>query len=301
MDEFLFLPQRRIGLFFHAGAILLFLAVAGIGLWQATQAVMGPIFLFYLLISLSSVLVIPLLAYRAYALRSAFYSLERDGIRLRWGLRFEDIPMPAVMWVHPASNLSSSLPLPWLRWPGAVLGTRRLAGTGTLEFLAASSKNMILVATPDRVYAISPADVEGFLQAYQRLTEMGSLSPLPERSIYPTLLLRQVWETRAARYLLLGSLGLSLILLVWVSLAIPSRQQVYLGYDPSGFSGDAVPSLRLLLLPVINTFFVLADLFMGLFFFRREESQPFSYLLWGSGVLTSLLFLVAVFSILRLS
>jgi hypothetical protein len=59
--------------------------------------------------------------------------------------------------------------------------------------------------------------------------------------------------------------------------------------------------LRLLLLPVINTFFVLADLSMGLFFFRREESQPFSYLLWGSGVLTPLLFLIAVFSILRLS
>jgi hypothetical protein len=301
MDEFLFPPQRQAGLFFHAGAIFLFLSIAGIGLWQATRAVMGPIFLAYVLISLLSVIVIPLLAYRAYALRSAFYSLERDGIRLRWGLRFEDIPMPAVLWVHLASDLSSSLPLPWLRWPGAVLGTRHLAGAGTLEFLAASSKFLVLVATPERIYAISPADAQGFLQAYQRLTEMGSLSPLPGRSIYPTLLLRRVWETRPARYLLLGSLVLSLILLVWVSLAIPSRQQVYLGYDPSGFSGDAVPALRLLLLPVINTFFVLADLSMGLFFFRREESQPFSYLLWGSGVLTPLLFLIAVFSILRLS
>jgi hypothetical protein len=300
MDEFLFLPQRRPGLFFHAGAILLLLALAGIGLWQATQAVIGPIFFVYLLPSLLAVLVIPLLAYRAYALRSAFYSLERDGIRLRWGLRFEDIPMPAILWVHSAADLSSTLPLPWLRWPGAVLGTRHLAGAGAVEFLAASSKNLVLVATPGKVYAISPADMQGFIHAYQRLTEMGSLSPLAVRSIYPTLLLSNVWATRPARYLLLGSLGLSLILLVWVSLVIPTRQQVYLGYDPTGFAGDAVPALRLLLLPVINTFFVLADLFLGLFFFRREESQPFSYLLWGSGVLTSLLFLIAVFSILSL-
>jgi hypothetical protein len=300
MDEFLFLPQRRPGLFFHIGAILLFLAVAGLGLWQAAGAVIGPVFLVYLLPSLLAVLVVPLLAYRTYALRSAFYILERDGIRLRWGLRFEDIPMPSVLWVHPASELASSLPLPWLRWPGAVLGTRHLAGAGLLEFLAASTKNLVLVATPERVYAISPADAQGFLQAYQRFTEMGSLSPLAGRSIYPTLLLSQVWETRPARYLLLASLALSLVLLVWVSLTIPSRQQVYLGYDPSGIAGDAAPAVRLLLLPVINTFFVLTDLFLGLFFFRREESQPFSYLLWGSGVLTCLLFLAAVFSILRL-
>jgi len=275
--------------------------MAGIGLWQASRAVIGPVFLIYLLPSLLAVVIVPLLAYRAYALYSSFYILERDGIRLRWGLRYEDIPMPAVLWVHPASDLASSPPLPWLHWPGAVLGTRHLAGVGTIEYLAASSKNLVLIATPERVYAVSPAEAQVFLQAYQRFTEMGSLSPLTGRSIYPTLLLSRVWTTRPARYLLLASLALSLILLVWVSLAIPSRQQVYLGYDPSGFAGDVVPAVRLLLLPVINTFFVLADLFLGLFFFRREESQPFSYLLWGSGVLTTLLFLAAAFAILRLS
>jgi hypothetical protein len=57
--------------------------------------------------------------------------------------------------------------------------------------------------------------------------------------------------------------------------------------------------VRLLLLPVINTFFVLVDLFLGFFFFRRKESLPYSYLLWGMGALTPVLFLMAAFFILQ--
>jgi hypothetical protein len=81
--------------------------------------------------------------------------------------------------------------------------------------------------------------------------------------------------------------------------------------------------VRLLLLPVVNALFVLANLLLGLFFFRRgearsadnlpEEERPklttnplkpgggkvLAYLLWGGGVLTPFLFLAAVYFILR--
>jgi hypothetical protein len=50
---------------------------------------------------------------------------------------------------------------------------------------------------------------------------------------------------------------------------------------------------------VLNAFFFLADMLLGLFFYRRPESQVASYLLWGSGVLTALLFLGAVYFILQ--
>jgi len=299
MDEFIFYPERRLGLAFHAGALLLLVVVGILGLWQAAQAEIGPVFLLYLLPALLAVAIVPVLAYRAYALQSAYYALERDGIRLRWGLRFEDIPMTAVLWVHPASDLAVPLPLPWLRWYGSVLGTRHLPGVGPVEFLAAGSRGLILIATPDRAFAISPVERDAFLHTFQRFTEMGSLTPLAARSLYPTFLVSRVWASPAARALLLVGWILSLILLVWVSLVIPSRSQVYLGFDPDGRPSYAAPAVRLLLLPVINTFFVLADLLLGLFFFRHEESQPFSYLLWGSGALASLLFLIAVFFALR--
>jgi hypothetical protein len=50
---------------------------------------------------------------------------------------------------------------------------------------------------------------------------------------------------------------------------------------------------------VVNTFFVLGNILLGLFFYRRQESQPLSYVLWGSSTLTPLLFLLAAYTILR--
>ncbi|MBN1146367.1 MAG: hypothetical protein JXA78_03860 [Anaerolineales bacterium] len=301
LDETVFQPERRPGYIFQAGAIVLFVAAGFMGLWQAAQAEIGPVFLLYLLPALLAVVAVPALAYRFYALNSSYYALERDGIRLRWGLRYEDIPMTAVLWVHPASDLATpnALPLPRLRWPGSVLGVRNLQGLGPVEFMAASSQGLMLIATLERSFAISPVEQEAFLHAFQRYTEMGSLTPLEARSIYPTFLVSRVWASAPARALLLAGFTLSLVLLIWVSLAIPWRTQVILGFDPAGGPGDAVPAVRLLLLPVINSFFVLADLFLGLFFYRRPESQPLSYLLWGSGAFTPLLFLIAVFFILR--
>jgi hypothetical protein len=60
--------------------------------------------------------------------------------------------------------------------------------------------------------------------------------------------------------------------LVWVSVIIPGRAQVSLGGRP-GFPGDAVPAVRLLLLPVINTGIFLVNFFVGLYFFRRLRSS----------------------------
>lgn len=66
-----------------------------------TETAVGPVFLRYLLLAGLCLLPLPLLVYRFRALQRAHYILERDGIRLRWGLRAEDIPMDQVDWVHP--------------------------------------------------------------------------------------------------------------------------------------------------------------------------------------------------------
>ena len=307
MDVAVFLPRRRPGLLFQFFAILLLGSAAAFGLWSASQADIGPIFLLYLLPALLAIFVVPLLAYRLYALQRATYILERDGIHLRWGLRIEDIPIEQVLWVSPAEEMTPAPPLPWLRWPGAVLGirrstARRAAEQGdaqTVEFLASSARELVLISTPQRIYAVSPNDPEAFLAAFDRFIEMGSLDPMAGRSVYPTLLVARVWASRPARALLGASLLFSLLLLAWVSLAIPARQQVSLGFLPNGAPGQAVPSVRLLLLPVISGLFVVVDWFAGLFLFRRPESENLAYLLWANSALAPLLSLMAVFFILN--
>jgi hypothetical protein len=301
MEEFVFRPVRRAGTAFQASFLAVFILAGLVGFWQALQANIGPVFLFWLLPVLVSFAVVPVLAYRFYALQQATYTLEREGIRLRWGLRMEEIPIAHVLWVNRASQLSAPLPLPRLHWPGGLLGRRHLAGAGEIEFMASSPKDLVVIATTVKYFAVSPENPETFLLAFQRCIEMGSLFPLQARSVYPTVLLIRVWQSKPARALLLGGGLLSMALLVWVSLAIPGQAQLVFGFRPEGVSGDIVPAVQLLLLPILNTFFFLTDFFLGLFYFRKEESQSIGYLFWAAGALTPLLFLLAVWFILQAS
>ena len=213
--------------------------------------------------------------------------------------------MEAVRWVGGVEQLGAPLHLPWLRWPGSVLGVKRLAQGEEVEFLAARGSRLVLVATPERVYAISPEDPDGFVKTYQRFNEMGSLTPLPARSLYPAFLLARVWGQPVARGLLLAGMLLWLLLLAWVSFTIPGRATVPLGFFPDGSPGLPVPAVRLFLLPVVSSIFLLADILGGMFFFRRADTldpevyRTLAYLLWGSGALTSLLFLLGVYFILN--
>lgn len=304
-EPLVFRPPKLTGLIVHGAAIAAFAAASVWGMWRALHTQIGPQFLLYLLPALLLAALVPNLVYRAYALWRAAYVVEREGLRLRWGLRAEDIPMDQVIDVRPAAEVAGDLPLPSPRIPGAVLGVRKRPDGGAVEYLAADTGRLVLIATPGRVYAISPEDPGRFLEAYHSQIELGSLAPLPAMSVRASFLLARVWATLGARYLLLGSLALSLLLLIWVSLVVPGREQVPLGFDLEGNPGEPVPSIQLILLPMLNGFYFLATFLAGLFFFRRRENEgedgsaaPLAYLLWGSGAFTALLFLGAVYFLL---
>lgn len=278
----------------HIIGILISLAIGILGMWQVTRAQIGLAFLLYLLPVFIALVLVPLFSYRAYALWRAYYKIERDGILLSWGLREVVIPMDLINGVRPSEDMEVGLPLPLLRWPGAVLGSRNLPNGDQVEYLAAKSRQLILIFSSDRHYAISPAKPEEFMLAYLRFAELGSITPLTSRSVYPASLFRRVWASLPARYLLLGGFIASLLLLVFVSLSVPSRLSVSLGFLPDGSPTELVPSVRLLLLPILNTFFYLAAVLIGLYFYRSDERRPMAYLLWGGGLFAALLFIGAV-------
>jgi len=297
--EMIFLPDRRRGILYQAAVMLLLIVLGMQGLWQASQASIGPSFVISLIPLLIAAIGLPLLAYRVYALQTAYYAVQREGLRLRWGLRQEEIPITSIQWVHPQEDLAEKLLFPWLRWPGALLGMRPTPNLGNVEYMASRTRGLVCIGTAGRVYAISPRDPADFLRQYHRLTELGSLAPLPARSVYPALLLRRVWASRPARLLIITGFLLSLALLVIASLAIPSRVEVHLGFRVDGSPGDLVPVVQLLLLPVLNSILFVTDLFLGLFLFRRESSQPLAYLAWGMGAILPLLFAAGVYFVLR--
>jgi hypothetical protein len=258
-------------------------------------------FLLYLVPVFLALILVPLIGYRAYALWRASYTLQRDAILLKWGLREELIPMDTINWVSSSQELDQQLPLPRLRWPGAVLGVRQLPYGSQIEHLSAQSNPEILISTAERIYAISPVTPEGFILAYHRFAELGSLTPIAAHSLYPAYILRRVWASLPARYLLLSGLTASLFLLVFVILSVPSRPAISLGFNADGTPSEKGPSVYLLLLPILNGIFYLFETLLGLYFFRSEERKSLAYLLWGSGLFTTLLFIIAAYLLLEVN
>ena len=288
-----FQPPRRPAIFLLIGASVALLAAGGVCLWFAFNQSLGWQMTLLLLGGLALVAPVPLTAYRAYALLNSNYTLERDGLRLRWGLRAEDIPLPEIEWVRPAAELGYALPLPPLAWPGAILGTRSVPELGPVEFMASDAASLLLIATPQKIYAISPADAAGFMRTFRDSIELGSLTPLEAHSTRPVAYLQSVWQDRTARILVLGGLGCALLLFIWVGLMTPGQTSITLGYTPPGQTTEALPPARLLLLPVLAALTWAGDLIVGLFFYRRDDQRPAAYLLWAGSILVPLLLLAA--------
>lgn len=297
-SESLFLPPRRTGLLIHSGLALLFLGGSAFSLVTALNEEAGSLFVLFLLISLLLLPPAVFVVYRGYALLQASYSLERDGLRLRWGLRGEDIPLSDVEWVRPASDLGFHLPLPPLALPGAILGTHDVPGLGAVEFMASDKDALLLVATPGRIFAISPEETRRFTRNFQRSMEMGSLSPLRSHSTVPAAFLQRVWADRPARYLLLAALAVTLVLFILTGVAIPGQAGISLGYDLNARPLEPAAPQRLLLLPTLAAMTLAGDIILGLFFYRKAEQRLAGYLLWASAILTSTLLVAAVIFII---
>lgn len=302
MDEVLvFYPARRGGVLVHSVCMVGFLAMALVGMAAATRSPAGLIVILDLSLAVTAVILLVVMLYRLYALWTANYSLERDGIRLRWGFRSEDIPIDAVLWARVDEDLGVRLPLPFLRWPGAVIGNRHwhgLDGSGrVIEYMAERPHPLILIATSKKVFAISPAEPAAFLTTFQHFREMGSLTPLSEKSVQPGFLFPEVWDDPLARVMILTALGSALFLLAWVGMIIPGRQEISLRISPEVMAVEYVPAVQLMLLPVINIVFFFVNLSLGLFFYQRPEIRSLAYLLWSSSIIVSFLFMGAVFFI----
>jgi hypothetical protein len=287
----------RTGVILHSIAALGFVAGSGLCLLWSFQQPTTSTFALLMLASLFLFAPAPFVIYRGYALLRAEYILERDGLQIRWGLRAEDIPLTEIQWVRPASDLAFDLPLPRFQWPGAVLGAVKVSGLGEVEFLAADIHRLVLVGASQKVYALSPADPEAFLRSFERAFEMGSLLPMRYRTVLATSFLAGVWHDRWARILTMTGLLLTLFLFLWVSMVIPGRSSVSLGFSPTAQPLPPAPANRLLLLPVLGGFIYLIDLIIGFFFYRRDEMRPMAYLLWGSSAVSPILLILATIMI----
>jgi len=285
-----FYPPKQAGTIFHVLVILILTSGGAWGIWGTSNAQVALRLLPYLALIILFLITVPFLFYRLYSLHRSAYVLERGGIQLFWGWRSENIPMDQVLWVYQENDLEVPPQLPWIHWPGAVIGTRRFQRGPMVEFLASRNKDLVIIAVGDDYYAISPQDSAGFVQVYNSLAELGMLSPLVSESSRPALVLEELSTRRPLLGILIAGGLLNISLLVWTLLVIPKRQEISLGFSAIGIPHEPLESVRLILFPIINTTAYLGNLVLGLFLFRNQENRLLAYILWGGSILIALLF-----------
>lgn len=284
-----FPPFKRKGVVILVGIGLVLSVGMGVLFLLAFRASEDIVFLSQIISALA--LLIPLLyiLYRIYIQLTMHYSLQRDGLTIKWGLRREDIPLNSIEWIRSANEMGFHIPLPPGSLIGSILGKRTIEGLGVVEFIATQPASMLLVATQNRVFAISPQEWRAFIRTYSTVNEMGSLEPLKAQSIRPRFLLITLWKDKLARLLILLGLVLAVILFVFVVLTIPEQGSIL------WFDGESAPSERMYLLPILNGLIWLGDFLVGAFAFRRGGEFRFaSYMLWFSSCFTGIMLFIAI-------
>ena len=288
-------PPKRRGLAIHISLLFALSTVSITGFYLLTRVEAGSDFLLSFLTAILPILPLPFIGYRAYSLQRANYIIDRSYLSIQWGLRMEEIPLSDVEWMRLAADLTHSLKLPLLSLTGSLTGITQHPDLGVVEYLASDPERLILVATSKRVFALSPFDPGLLLQAFAHATELGSLTPVNPKSVYPSFIISQAWERGLIRFLWLSGALLILGMFVWVSLLIPGIARVALGSHLSRAAVDSVPSTQLILLPLASLLLFMAGWLTGLYLFRWDRERPLAYIVWVSGSLMVLLFLIAAF------
>ena len=283
-------PSVRHGVIIHLGILLTILAVSGYLLWLALFQQTQGVFILYLIASVLAFLPLPFFLYRLISLLRAKYTLSRDGLSIQWGLRTEDIPITDIEWMRLPEDLAIKLPLPRIIFPGAVLGTLKHRDLGIIEYIASDFRQLVLIATKDRIFAISPRNINAFENDFLRSTEMGSITPIEKQSSQPQFIVASLMSDKAARAFLLSSAFLSLLLLVTASFIIPTRATVLLGLEAIGLNREESSSERLILLPLLSIFFLFVDFGFGSFLYRKKGFRNAAYIVFASALVLPISF-----------
>lgn len=288
--ETTFTPDRRKGLrvlFILAGLIAALIVFCIIRSGSEKDPT-----LFLVWVGLGVALAIPLalLLYRAYTLGTTRYTLSRDALDLRWGLRRELIPLNQVEWARPISDFESKLPLPWFRLPGSIFSRLEINGLGPTQFVATDPTAIILAHTKNQTFVISPQDLNGFTQQFNRYGELGQKGQVQPISTSFRSIWAETWRDGRAKTLI--GIGLILVGVAWLS----AVGLVATFPEVTWVDLTMAPSNRLILLAILSALFWVADLWTGLFYYLRGNiAKPLIYMVWGSSIVASLILIVGMF------
>ena len=236
-------------------------------------------------IALGLLLLAPLFLtiYRIFTIITTNYSLTRDALEIKWGLRRELIPLREIEWVHPVSDFQTPLPIPYGKIRASYYDEIDINGLGKTLFVATKPDQMVLIKHNQAYIVLSPTDKESFTQVFIELSQMGSLeSPEAESENLKMLWQRVIEDKIAKNLLILTAISLFILIAMAVVIVAIDAPVVWVDMIP-------VPPTRLFLLALLGLLFTLMNTIFALFLYLQERTgKAIVYLILAWSVLTNL-------------
>ena len=251
------------------------------------------------LVVLLSVPLLIVLIYHTVGCLTLRYHLDRNGVVIRWAGIQQVVPIRDVQRIQPGALLGGTVVRrQGLRWPGYERGQGRVPGIGRTRFLATRPfAEHLLLIVPGMAYAISPADLDGFVAAFEARRELGPNRLLEQESVHARWLGWPIWRDQTTWALLGAALVINLGLWGYLCARYPGLDfQLPLHFNAEGLVDRIGLKIELFDLPVIGLIILGTNLALGLILYRRERAG--SYLLWGAAAAAQALFWLATFSII---
>jgi hypothetical protein len=282
------------------GILGILLMLVGIGACIALAVLLPRSLVTHLLLTLALGMLVAIgwLAYHTVALSNTSYALDRNAFVIRWGPVRQIIPMGEVQRVIAATDVAQGLKLTRLPLPSWWMGQGWHAALGRIFFYAnAPLRQQVIIVTADANYAISPADNEGFLNAFRMRFEMGPTQSVQATQLLPRFLTLPLWRDRIAHVLVLIAIGLNALLFAIGFARYPVLPpQVVLHFDALGVADRLGPRDQVFGPAIIAFQLFLINFLIALGVYARGEKLA-AYLAWSGSAVVQLFFVIAMLTV----
>ncbi|MCS6880559.1 MAG: PH domain-containing protein [Oscillochloridaceae bacterium] len=238
-----------------------------------------------------------LLAYRVAAALSLVYTLDRNGLYILWLGNRAVVPLGRIESVESGLNapVSGASPFASIAY---LSGLARLPeGRDVHRFSTVSLKRALIIHTPSEAYAISPRDVDGFVQDLEQRRRLGAVQQLAPGVETGRIFAYSFWRDPLARGGVLGAILLNLALLGVLMVLYPSLPPL-IGWrsDATGAIVEMASRYRIFLLPLAGAAVLFLNVGVGLWLYNREPAG--ARMLQVTSALVQVLFGVAALTML---
>lgn len=223
-----------------------------------------------------------LFAYWTYSLVTLAYTVDRDGLVIRWGLTRQIVPLQEIRRLV----VGTRIPLPPVRgvnWPGYHVGRATVERIGDTLFYSTHRHpdEVLYVLTAGPAYALTVLEPTAFASAVQQQRALGPLTPFPMRPAHPSPIFQSFLFDRQALLLAAGAFITFVIATGYLFSrysGLPSEITVAF---PEALERIAAKS-ELLQLPLTGAAILVVNLLLA--YLLHSWERALSYLLLGAGI-----------------